>query len=135
MSSFAEVELKHQQQATNTSCVAACIAMVTGIDQLRIISQMEKHDGGRSSMHDEFRQWVRMGYLPRRLPYGDLRHGAVMVATVPSLNIPGGNHRIVIDHRKCLKVLDPNEGREGKLFYTADSLRTWSELTIVENVY
>ena len=111
------------------------MAMVTGIDQLRIISQMEKHDGNRSSMHDEFRHWVRMGYLPSRLPYGDLYDGMVIIATVPSLNHPGGNHRIVIDMRDEMKVLDPNKGREGKLFYTADSLRTWSELTIVENVY
>lgn len=135
MSTYVEVEIKHRQQVTNTSCVAACLSMVTGVEQERIIGQMAKHDGGRSSLHDEYRQWVRMGYLPRRLPYGDMKFGAVMVATVPSLNLPGGNHRIVIDHRECLKVLDPNEGREGKLFYTADSLRTWTDLTIVEYVF
>ena len=130
----------HQMQMTDTSCVPACIAMVTGFSQGGIISQMASHGGSSGSLREEFRQWVRMGYLPRLLPYNELIDGKrrVMLATVPSLNILGGNHRIVIDYtdpEEGPTILDPNDGREGKLFYTMDNIRSWSELTVVDFVY
>lgn len=130
----------HQMQMTDTSCVPACIAMVTGFSQGGIILQMASHGGSSGSLREEFRQWVRMGYLPRLLPYNELIEGKrrVMLATVPSLNFPGGNHRIVIDYTDVEEgptILDPNEGREGKLFYTMGNIRSWSELTVVDFVY
>lgn len=133
-------EITHLQQLTDTSCVPACIAMVSGVGQHRIIDQMAKHGGSSGSLREEFRQWVRMGYLPRLLPYNELMDGRrrVMLATVPSLNFEGGNHRIVIDYTdgdEGPTILDPNEGREGKRFYTMDNIHSWSELTLVDFVY
>lgn len=95
------MEIVHQTQLTSSSCVPACIAMITGVDQQLIIDEMAKYHDSSGGMRQEFRQWVRMGYLPRLLPYGDLAHGhgSVFLATVPSLNIAAGNHRIVLDWR------------------------------------
>lgn len=128
------MEIVHQTQLTPSSCVPACIAMVTGVDQQLIIDEMAAHNGSCGGRHDEFKQWVRMGYLPQCLPFSDLiaGHGKIMLATVPSLNIEAGNHRIVLDFRKSLTVYDPNQGREGRKFYDRDRLRGFSELTIVE---
>lgn len=125
-------EIKHQTQLTPTSCVPACMAMISGVDQQSIIDDLDRHHGSCGSLHDEFCQWVRLGYLPQLVPWNSLRHGIVMLATVPSLNIPGGMHRIVIDLRDVLTVYDPNKGRDGRRFYTEDSLHSWSDLTTVE---
>lgn len=126
-------DIKKQTQLTPTSCVPCCIAMVTGVDQQSIIDEMAKHYDSSGGSHSEFRQWVRMGYLPRQLPYGDLQPGSLMLATVPSLNIEAGNHRIIIDWRGDEPIVyDPNEGREGRKHYTYHKLRGWSELTVVE---
>jgi hypothetical protein len=54
-----------------------------------------------------------------------------MLATVPSLNVRGGNHRIVIDTRDGYEVFDPNLGHEEREVYDDKSLVTWSELTVV----
>lgn len=127
-------EIYPQSQLTPTSCVPACISMYTGIDQQKIIDQMKEHGDSTGGLHCEFRQWVRMGYLPRTLPYPDLILGykKVFLLTVPSLNIKGGNHRILIDYQENLKVYDPNDGIPGKLVYNYDLLNSWSELTVVE---
>lgn len=107
--------------------------MITGVDQQSIIDEMASHCDSCGGMRNEYRQWVRMGYLPRLLPYGDLIPGNLMLATVPSLNIEAGNHRIVIDWRGDEPVVyDPNEGRDGRKYYTFSKLRGWSELTVVE---
>ena len=127
------VVIHKQTQLTPTSCVPCCIAMVTGVDQQSIIDEMAMHYDSSGSMRSEFRQWVRMGYLPRALPYGDLQPGQLMLATVPSLNIEAGNHRIIIDWLGDEPIVhDPNEGREGRKVYTYHKLRGWSELTVVE---
>lgn len=127
------MKLCKQQQLTDSSCVAACLAIVTGADQQQIIGEMAADEGQRGSLQDEFRQWVRLGYLPSLLPYNLLQMGEVIVATVPSLNVVGGNHRIVIDCRgDGMEVIDPNEGRPGKKFYTVDSLHSWTEATVVQ---
>jgi hypothetical protein len=47
--------------------------------------------------------------------------------TVPSLNIPGGLHNIVVVTTidKELLVFDPQKGRDGKKFYNQDTLKSW----------
>lgn len=124
-----------QQQITSSSCVPACIAMITGVDQQLIIDEMKKYNDSSGGTKQEFRQWVRMGYLPRQLSFSEGLHslwGKVALATVPSLNIEGGLHRIVIDLQgENIKVYDPNEGKENKKVHTWP-LRTYTELTVVE---
>lgn len=125
-----------QQQLTKSSCVPACIAMITGVDQQLIIDEMAKHNDSCAGMHAECRQWVRMGYLPHAVPMNDLVYGRgkVMLATVPSLNIPGGNHRVIFDWQdeSGIVVYDPNDGYPGREVYTWQRVRTWSELMTVE---
>jgi len=134
-------KIVHQQQLTDTSCVPCCMSMMTGffqgqaVEQRRIIDQMQEHGDSNGSLHAEFRQWVRMGYYPFLERWNEIRHGKIYLATVPSLNKVGGNHRIIVDMIEDMTIYDPNEGREDRLYYTPLMLRSWSELTLLEYVY
>jgi hypothetical protein len=51
---------------------------------------------------------------------GEKGAGAYLVC-VPSLNIMGGNHQLIVemDDEGDWVVLDPNEGKDGKIYYTS----------------
>ena len=129
-------KIKHVTQYTPRACVAACIEMVTfgALDQREIHRQM-KADSGRhgTGTEDEYRQLVRMGFMPIPAVMNQLTMGDLLLVTVPSLNIIGGNHRVVIDLRDEHVLYDPNEGREGAKLYDKDmqNLNGFSEVTRV----
>lgn len=43
--------------------------------------------------------------------------GKIYLATVPSLNIPGYFHQIIIDTRENIQIFDPNRGVSGRNYY------------------
>ena len=51
--------------------------------------------------------------------------------TVPSLNVVGGLHHIIMDLRSDTEIiLDPNYGRVGKKYYTGWSVKSESLLAV-----
>lgn len=55
--------------------------------------------------------------------------GSMYIATVPSLNIKGSLHNVLVDVRDSyLTVYDPNVDREGKEAYTDAERMAWCEL-------
>lgn len=128
--------MKHQTQIEHDSCVAACISMISGVAQKELYDCM-KQDKRGSGLDGELRQWVRIGYLPTVMQSTMLENpllkGRAVLATVPSLHKPGGNHRIILDLTgDFLEVFDPSEGRPDAMVYTVDKLLSWSELTVVD---
>ena len=69
------------------------------------------------------------GVLFNCISLGWLVFDGVYLLCVPSLNISGVNHEIVVEMKDgiCM-VYDPNAGKEGKKSYTANELKSWSEM-------
>lgn len=115
------------------SCVYACVAMLATwygretITPARVRASMTHGDHAGSSLQDEFQQWVRLGFLPRLYLDQSLRFGQVCLVTVPSLNAPKLNHRIIVDSREEIRIIDPNQGRKGVKVY--QDITSWSEKT------
>lgn len=109
------------QQPTDNTCSSACLSMLTGIPVNVVVS--EYHDIARLS-GSTMNPWVYLqskGIESRYVPtYSQvLWYGRTYLLAVPSLNVPGILHHIVLtpnqDHD--IRVLDPNFGRHGKKYY------------------
>ena len=92
-----KLTIKHQMQLTPASCVPACIAMITGVDQAVIMSHMRADGGSCGGLYYEFRQWARMGYLPSHHYYPELIQalGKVVLLTVPCCRRPRSRMTLV----------------------------------------
>lgn len=127
----------HQKQETHTTCGIACLAMCFNISQKEIVTLAES-----------IKINVPKGISPNGLEYlinllcddGKSGHGYIRqvnewlmferlyIVSVPSLNLSGSSHWIVIymgeapesgrgDDFNNVRIYDPQEGIEGKLYY------------------
>lgn len=113
--------IRHQQQSREDSCVSACIAMVLNIVEEEIVDDF----------HETYQKGATVsGYLknlkvPHERLYADDRSmpdvGSVYLVRVCSLNRPGQTHMLVMAAlgEDMPLVFDPNQGKEGKKFYTS----------------
>lgn len=123
---MAKIEVRHVQQPTPHTCVHSCLSMVTGIPVNDLIARF-----GDVGMVDEDKATVlcEEGILPVDVPQmggalHPLPYAGTYLLSVPSLNIPGRGHSIVctLDDDGDWELYDPNEGREGKAFYSRHGL-------------
>lgn len=128
----------HQQQPCPVSCVVTSIAMLTNkpVDEVK----QKYHDDYRSGkcsirkMLDESGlSYKEFGTLEEA---GMVEEGAYL-ATVPSLNIRGGNHSVVFEVTEDgYFILDPVEGREGRFYYISrGNEHLHGDLAVVLNGY
>lgn len=111
--------ITHQMQPCNVSCMSTCLAMLLDEPAEGVIEQLhEKYRSGTVSLRalfDELSVPFKSFDSCDLAPLIDV--GAYMV-TVPSLNIQGGMHQIIIEVTEDdYFVVDPVKGREGKLYY------------------
>jgi len=114
-----ESEIKLVQQSTDNGCMSACIAMVLDLplDEVMEAFHDDYHEG-------EIRaeDYIRMRGVDVELLFAAgsrVYSDQLYIVSVPSLNLEGINHVVVMDTRNNeTKVFDPNEGREGKRYYT-----------------
>lgn len=115
--------MKLVNQPTSNTCTSACLAMITGMDVNIVISEF--HDDWRLSKNDPKRYLETKGV---KCEFNDggafnncLSWDSVFLLTVPSLNLDGKLHHIVVDLRGHgdvdVTVLDPNNGKDGKRYY------------------
>lgn len=123
---MSKIPVRHVQQPTAHTCVHACLSMVTGIPVQDLIARF-----GDVGMTDEDKATVlcEEGILPVDVPnmggaMHPLPYAGTYMLSVPSLNIQGRGHSIVctLDAEGDWALYDPNEGREGKQFYTRHGL-------------
>lgn len=116
------IRVKHVTQPTRYSCVHACLSMVTGVPVMELIERLG--EGGLGS-DDEAMILTENGILPICLPDFTphlMPYVGTYFATVPSINLEGTNHLVVVSLEDDKWVLyDPNEGREGRKSYPRDS--------------
>ena len=115
----------HQSQPTHNSCVSACIAMLAGVPATEVTERFNDAYHSQEDPNIIFRmlEAYNIEAVPRSSHAGNVHPGQVVIACVPSLNIVGGNHAVILDYStEEFKVFDPAEGIPGKKFYTTETL-------------
>lgn len=112
--------IKLVQQPTPDSCTSACLSMLTNVDVNDVVSSFHndwkslKSNPSEFLSHNGIRHSVNKDVFSHKVNWGN-----VYLLTVPSLNIEGGLHHILLDLTGDFEsVLDPNNGKEGKKYYT-----------------
>lgn len=111
--------LQHQTQPTFNTCMSTCIAMIAGRPAAEVIAQWhDKFHKGEAWMDDALKSYGIL-HLPGNPRSMQLINGFIFIATVPSLNITGGLHSIVIvcEEDKTPVIFDPAKGYEGRMHY------------------
>lgn len=122
--------ITHKTQPTMMSCMAACLAMLLDRD-------VEEVDNEFSL--DYVRGYIDVAtYLYRQGIFAQphitagmhqIYPGRLYLATVPSLQLPGLFHQIIIDARfGDVKVYDPCKGLQGKQYYSYDHTAEGNDL-------
>lgn len=128
--------LNHVQQPTADTCVSACLAMLLNKPVQNVINAFHEAYHHDSMRVNEFTYLSGLG-LPVQKCYTleELDDEYVYMLGVPSLNIPGIMHSVVLyfqDWDYCgeepdIVVLDPNKGKEGKKWYHFDLRQDYTE--------
>jgi len=126
--------LKHLTQPTGSSCVAACIAMVAGLEVKEVINRLtdsQKKNG--VSLYEEQLLLSKLGIEWNQFIYPKIVSFGFYLITVPSLNFDGLLHRIVIESAPSgITVYDPNKGRDGAKYYAEiDDVLSFTEVVQV----
>lgn len=119
---MSDIRFNFVQQPTPNTCVLACISMVTGAS---VAGLVERFGDKGQPIEVEIAVLVEHGIFP------DLRYSAgtampkgFYFASAPSLNIPGGLHRVVVELNDDYDFIihDPNAGREGVKWYPQNAI-------------
>jgi hypothetical protein len=109
--------------------------MLAGIP-VKAVVKLRPAEGGLG-VYDTTALLEQLGVHWNILAFPRLMWNCWHLVTIPSLNIEGGLHAVLLGldvYDTGLVVLDPQEGREGKKIYTEDNLRVWSDPIIVTGV-
>lgn len=125
--------IKLQTQPTTDSCVQTCLAMMLNRPVEEILLDYPKPLGQEELIQAMQRYKIRFNVIS----LGSLWFDGYYTAVVPSLNLPGENHQIILDlcfarheNTTALWVYDPNEGRKNVKVYNrlATNLYSWTNL-------
>lgn len=115
--------IKLINQDDDTSCVLACLAMLTGTS-MKVARESARELRMTCPLNDlEFLRLLALhGLLGIRQAEDNLFGGELYKVCVPSLNFAAGFHAVIIDLRELHtpKLYDPQNGREGRKFYGMD---------------
>lgn len=128
------IDFSFVQQPTATTCVHACLSMVTGVPVDDLVTRFS---GNGLSFHEEFTALVEHGIWPDVITRIDHnQQDGFWFVSAPSLNLPGRLHRIVVEQRDGdFIVHDPNSGRAGVKSYPSNALHGGEPvLSVVEPV-
>lgn len=120
--------IEHLQQTLPDNCVSTCLAMIVGKSVEDVTAEFHADYHADTMLPSQYLR--QHGLVPKRCfteEISKLEHNCVHVVTVPSLNVRGCLHNILIvrEGNDVVHVLDPNLGREGKASYDSWPLDTW----------
>lgn len=126
------MEIKFVQQPTLDTCTSACLSMITGIDVNEVIRDFHDEWKNHKTNPSEYLSHKSIQHVVNKDVFNHtLEFGFAYLLTVPSLNIDGGLHHIILDLSGDLeKVYDPNKGRDGKRYYVGWSSENIGDLEI-----
>ncbi|WPJ68551.1 hypothetical protein OMDBNIEC_00065 [Salmonella phage STP-SP5] len=113
-------KITHIKQPTLNTCVSACLAMILDKPVEEVVAEF--HDRYYDNWAITISEYLQKYNVRHICCVGGGREtlifGGLYLCTVPSLNIPGALHQIVIDMRDHkFMVYDPIKGWDGKKFY------------------
>lgn len=122
-----ELQIIHQMQPTPVSCQHTCAAMIAGIP----VNVMFTEEELQSPLSDNklAQKLAHHGYYVSPNQHDRLMCDETYILTVPSLNIPGGHHAVVltVNEEGDGLLFDPNKGKPILKYYdTTDDLRSYS---------
>ena len=113
------VQVKFVRQPSARTCVQACLSMVTGVPIADLIERLGDRGLDRET---ETTILTEYGIFPELLPVEHVwLFSGVYLMTVPSLNLLGHTHRIVVfedGENDLWKLYDPNRGRRGVRYHS-----------------
>ena len=110
--------LKHQQQPSSDTCVSACIAMILNQPVSEVINDFHQEYLRGEIDVDEYLHIRGIKCVPLMSTISTMLWDRVYFLSVPSLNKLGYWHQVLgyFENDKFV-LLDPNKGREDKLYY------------------
>lgn len=111
--------LQHQTQPTFNTCMSACIAMVAGQPVDEVVSRWHQSFHDKTDWLDDALDYYKIPYFYGSQRRAELLYGFIYFLTVPSLNITGGLHEILVSLTadRGIEVFDPVKGRPGAKHY------------------
>ncbi len=122
------MQIKHINQ-TGNGCVLACIAMACEVDYFDLVKKYPECEKNGTSYTRTISIIATLGiqYIMYANPI--IPNNRVVMITVPSLNIKGGNHCIVISTMNDeFNVHDPANGKDKKRYETIHDVRSFTEV-------
>ena len=121
---MSKITLKPTQQINEYTCGHACLAMLTGESITDLIQRFGEGNG--LSVADMDLVLVEHGIFPIRIdvdgPHPFPANGFYLVTTA-SANLTGKLHYVIIEETGSEYIVhDPNNGREGKKWFTSEDL-------------
>lgn len=120
------IPIKHVTQSLPDSCVSACLAMILGVDEKKVIEEFHRQYVNEEIYPSDYLKSkgvdVKVHNTQQRSK--DLENNRVYMLAVPSLNIECGLHAILactvtMDNGNTGWVIfDPNQGRCDRRYYT-----------------
>ena len=114
------IELIHQRQPTNNSCVSTCLAMLAGLPAEVVIATHQDDYFLRLRSPLAIMEDMGMMAVPlSSLSNVSCHEGCVYLVTVQSLNCAQTSHQIILDcrHPDGYRIYDPQMGNDGCRFY------------------
>ncbi|QBZ71713.1 hypothetical protein [Escherichia phage Skure] len=113
-------KIRFVKQPTLNTCVSACLAMILNKPVEKVIEEF--HSRYYNNWEITISEYLTKNGVKHHCSEGGgreaLHMGGLFLCTVPSLNIPGALHQIVIDMTDHKFIVhDPIKGWEGKKFY------------------
>ena len=113
-----------QCQATQTSCVSTCVAMLLNIPQQFVIEEFDAGYHERKYQLNYILDYFGIEYradfrVIDATAITDIDINCVAFLTVPSLNYPGGLHQILAEYDAedmLWRIYDPQKGTEYKYY-------------------
>ncbi len=120
------MDIVHQFQPTPTTCVHTCLAMVLGKPVEEVIAEIGLPQG--LNQEDLLASLRRYDLMHAMTLFGALWTGWQFVV-VPSLNVRGGTHQVLVHYDQGYTVLDPSP----KIRYeeNGSDLNSWMSVVLV----
>ena len=124
------MEVEHIKQEDGNGCVIAAIAMATGKSYKEVAENTDRDfiKYGMTEL-DKVAVIEKLGFQWEHLYPPDLSEEGIYLIAVPSLNLIGHFHCIVVEcNEHGYKVFDPQVGNHHKFTYTNDTLISYGEV-------
>lgn len=135
--------IEFKNQINNSTCVHACLAMVTRKSVEKVVEEAGGYENGLT-LHEEKIYLAKNGYSVIYSPVDALYQFStfgVHLVSLPSKNVLGRMHRVVVVASEKLDdiiVIDPQMGREGVKTFGYTDIMTgkagYCEITYVQKI-